>query len=73
MPAPRGAILDRFGREVAVSRAVVNLYYKNNLNDNNDELKKFLYKEMEINKDVISKIINNAKTPKNINKRFLLV
>ena len=42
VPSPRGSILDRFGKEIAVSEAVVNLYYKRNSKDDLDKLKKFL-------------------------------
>jgi cell division protein FtsI/penicillin-binding protein 2 len=43
VPSPRGSILDRFGKEIAVSRAVVNLYYKNNSNDDLLKLKKKIF------------------------------
>ena len=72
VPSPRGTIYDRFGKEIAHSKAVVNLYYKHNTKDNISNLRGFLSSDLEIEKKFLNKIIKKSKLGSNINKRFLL-
>ena len=72
VPSPRGSILDRFGKEIAVSEAVVNLYYKRNSKDDLDKLKKFLISDLKIKKEIINKTLKKSKLSNNKNKRFIL-
>jgi len=72
VPSPRGSILDRFGKEIAVSRAVVNLYYKNNSNDDLLKLKDFLIYDLAIKKEDIHKILKKSSLSKNKNRRFIV-
>ena len=72
VPAPRGSILDRFGNEIAVSKAVVNLYYKKNSKDDLFKLKNFLSNSLSIKKETVDKIFIESNLPKNKNKRFII-
>ena len=72
VPSPRGTIYDRFGKQLAQSKAVVNLYYKKNQNDDILKLEKFLIRDLGIDNNLVKKIIKKAKLPKNITKRFVL-
>ena len=72
VPAPRGSILDRFGNEIAVSKAVVNLYYKKNSKDDLFKLRNFLSNSLSIKKETVDKIFIESNLPKNKNKRFII-
>ena len=72
VPSPRGSILDRFGKEIAVSRPVVNLYYKTSSTDDLSEIKKFLVFGLGIRKEIVKKVLNKAAISSNKNKRFLI-
>ncbi|MBT3475557.1 penicillin-binding protein 2 [bacterium] len=72
VPSPRGSILDRFGKEIAVSEAVVNLYYKRNPKDDLNKLKKFLISDLQIERRIVDKAFKESKLYNNKNKRFIL-
>ena len=48
VPSPRGEILDRFGRKIAISKPIINLYMKVNVEEESGEIKDFLVNKLNL-------------------------
>ena len=70
VPSPRGEILDRFGRKIAISKPIINLYMKVNVEEESGEIKDFLVNKLNLDKKTLKKI-RFEKSPY-ISKRILL-
>ena len=56
VPAPRGEIQDRFGRQIALSKPVVNLYLKLNTREKLEDIKKILRSALNLDDKALNKI-----------------
>ncbi len=70
VPAPRGEIKDRFGRQIAFSKPVVNLYLKPNTSEKLEDIKKILRAVLNLNYETLNKI--NVKDSDYLSKRILI-
>ena len=70
VPSPRGDILDRFGRKIAISKPVINLYMKVNVSEEETRIKDFLTNKLNLDERTLKKI-KFEKSPY-ISKRILL-
>ena len=70
VPAPRGEIQDRFGRQIALSKPVVNLYLKLNTREKLEDIKKILRSALNLDDKALNKI--NVKDSAYLSKRILI-
>ena len=70
VPSPRGDILDRFGRKIAISKPIINLYMKVNVSEEEARIKDFLTNKLNLDERTLKKI-KFEKSPY-ISKRILL-